>query len=427
MLSTIAKPFGWLMMWLYEFLGNYGLAVIIFGLIVKLILLPFMAKSKRSNMRMARLQPQIQELQKKHGGNQQKLNAEMQKLYREENVKPMSGCIWTLIPFPILIALYEAIRYPLTIMMGVPKALIEEGGAIFKKLGEMGFSATLSDAYVQIEQTKFISDNFAAFEGLSEKLRQIDYTFLGIDLGAQPQWKFLWSTDWSNPEVWLPGLGLFLIPIIAAALTFLSSKISQKVNPTANANNPQAGSMKTMLLIMPIITLWFAFMMPAALGVYWIASSFFGIIQDLILNKIFQKKLLEEEAESRARQRAREEELEAKRKETERLRAENATVINKNTSKKKQHIKERTEQENKAAEWEKKQNPGKEKVLEPGQVGTRRYARGRAYDPNRYGEETAPAAEETAVSEETEEVKTETPEIPAETAAETVEETAPAP
>lgn len=394
MLSTIAKPFGWLMMWLYEFVGNYGIAVILFGLIVKLILLPFMAKSKRSMMRTSRLQPQIQELQKKHGGNQQKLNAEIQKLYKEEKINPMSGCIWTLIPFPILIALYEAIRYPLTIMMGVPKALIEEGGAIFNKLQEMGFSSNLSESYLQIAQTKFISEHFDAFAGLSDKLKQIDYSFLGIDLGTEPQWNFLWKTDWSDPSVWLPGLGLFLIPIIAAALTYLSSKISQKINPSSvDPNNPQANSMKSMLIVMPIITLWFAFMMPAALGVYWIASSFFSILQDILLTSIYKKKMIEEDAAMQERLRQREEELEAKRIETERLRAANATAVNPNTSKRKQHKKERTEQEEKAAQWEKQFKPAKEKETPASQVGNRRYARGRAYDPNRFGKNNAPVSE----------------------------------
>jgi YidC/Oxa1 family membrane protein insertase len=139
MLKTIAIPFGWLMLTLYNITGNYGLAIILFALVVNLILLPFMMKSKKGMMRMTRLQPKIAELQRKHEGNQQKLNEEMSKLYREEKANPMSGCLWTLIPFPILIALYQAIRLPITTMMGVPSALMEEGGAIYQKLAELGW------------------------------------------------------------------------------------------------------------------------------------------------------------------------------------------------------------------------------------------------------------------------------------------------
>ena len=133
-MNTIAKPFGWLLMWLYELVNNYGIAIILFALAVKLILLPFMVKSKKSTLRVSSLQPQMDELKKKHGANNQKYNEEVQKLYASEHINPTSGCIWTLIPFPILIALYYAIRYPLTIMMRVPADLIAEGGAIFSKL-----------------------------------------------------------------------------------------------------------------------------------------------------------------------------------------------------------------------------------------------------------------------------------------------------
>jgi len=117
MLSAIAKPFGVLLMWLYEVTKNYGVAIILFGLIVKLILLPFQVKSKKSMMRSNRLQPQLKELEKQYGHDQQKYQLEVQKLYKENNVNPFSGCLWSLIPFPILLALYQAIRYPLTIMM----------------------------------------------------------------------------------------------------------------------------------------------------------------------------------------------------------------------------------------------------------------------------------------------------------------------
>lgn len=107
-MEFIAKPFGMLLMWLYEFTSNYGIAVILFALIVKIILLPFQLKSKRSMMRTSLLQDKMKEIEKKHGANKQKYNEEVQKLYQEEGINPMSGCIWTLIPFPILIALYQS-------------------------------------------------------------------------------------------------------------------------------------------------------------------------------------------------------------------------------------------------------------------------------------------------------------------------------
>ena len=115
----ICKIFAWPLVKFYELTGSYGLAVVFFALLVNLLMTPFMAKSKKSMMRTSRLQPRIAELQRRHEGNQQKLNEEMAKLYREEKINPMSGCLWSLIPFPILIALYSVIRQPLTKMMSL--------------------------------------------------------------------------------------------------------------------------------------------------------------------------------------------------------------------------------------------------------------------------------------------------------------------
>lgn len=399
MLEAIAKPFGWLLKFLYEFTGNYGIALILFALVIKLILLPFMIKSKKSTLRTARLTPKMKELEKKHGANKQKYNEEVQKLYREEGINPMSGCIWTLIPFPILLALYYAIRYPVTIMMGVGKDLFN--GAILDKLTSLGFTQTMSDTYVQIEQAQFISNHFDQFKGLSDKLIKMDFSFLGMDLGQMPNWKF-WKFDFSDPSVWLPQLGIFLIPVLAAVLTYLSSKIASKTNPAAEGTE---GTMKTMNLIMPIMTLWFGFIMPAAVGVYWASSMLFGVIQDIILNKTLGKSLAIEEAKRNEERRKREAELEEKRKETERLRAQNATMQNKNTSKRKQQMQERLERDQKSAEWEKTHVKKGKKVIsvdsveeEPSRVGDRPYARGRAYDPNRYSGAgaAAPAVKESA-------------------------------
>lgn len=395
MLDAIAKPFGWLLMRLYEIFGNYGIAIIMFALIVRLLLLPFMARSKRSSLKTTRLQPKMAELQKKHGANQMKYNEEIQKLYRQEKINPMSGCLWSLVPFPILIALYQAIRFPLTIMMGVPKALLETGGAILEKLNAMNFTTDISNAYLQIAQSQFISDHFSDFAGFSDKLVQIDYSFLGMNLGAQPKWNALFIVDWSDVTLWTQEVGLFMIPILAALLTFVSSWVSMKLNPITG---PQAGSMKMMLYMMPLVTLWMAFIMPASLGLYWIVGTVFAIFQDIILTKKYKKQLDAEDEEKRRIEKIREMELEEKRKETERLRAMNATVQNPNTSKKKQQKQQRQEHVEKASEWEKKGKPQKAEEGEPSRVGKRMYARGRAYDPNRYadnaGKETAAKPEE---------------------------------
>lgn len=399
-MDIIAKPFGMLLLWLYEFLHNYGLAIIFFALIVKLILLPFQWKSKKGMMRVSRLTPRIKELEKRHEGNQQKYQQEVAKLYKEEKASPMGGCIWTLIPFPLLIALYQAIRYPITIMMGVSKELLETGGAIAEKLTELGFSSNHSTSYIQIDYSQFITKHFNEFSAISDKLVALDYSFLGLNLGNVPKWNFFMTCDWSDVSSWLPALGMFLIPVISAVLSFLTTKISQATNPaTANAGTASstkvadqtANQMKILNYMMPLFSLYICFSMPAALGIYWIFNSVFAIIQDVILNRIFKRQLDAEDAERNARFAAREAEIEAKRLETERRRAEGETERASNTSKKKLQAQQKVEHDaiKAAAAREERQKrrgergiPAEDKPAS--QVGKRRYARGRAYVEDRF-------------------------------------------
>lgn len=398
MLDGIARPFGILLMWLYEFTHNYGLAVILFALIVKLILLPFMMKSKYGMMRVSMLQPKMKALEKKYSDNKLKYQEEVQKLYKDEGVNPASGCIWSLIPYPILIALYSAIRKPLTTMMGLAASELQDGSAILQTLSRLGFNPTASAAYLQIDQARFISNHFADFANLSDKLKNIDYSFLGLDLGVVPDWKF-WAFDWTNTSKLLPALGLLLIPVIAAFLTWLSTKINVKMNPNG------ADAAGSMMLMMPLMTLVFAFWMPAALGIYWAANTLFSIVQDVCLTKHYSKIIAAETAERDALRAKREAELEAKRKEAERLRAENITVRNENISKRRQQSKLKQERTEKAAEWA-RQNSGEAEDYEPSRVGNRRYARGRAYDPDRFAEnaggtDSEDASTDTAIKAET--------------------------
>ena len=392
MWATITKPFAWLMVKLYELTGNYGLAVILFALAVNLVLTPFMAKSKKSMMRSTRLQPRIQELQRRHEGNPQKLNQEMQNLYREEGVNPMSGCLWSLIPFPILIALYSVIRQPITRMMFAAQDVVTTLQDYFVAKG-LYTIPTKADAYVEIKLANLAHEHWDAvttdLAGKIDGLLDVDFGFLGLNLGSQPQWNFFVKTDWSDVSVWLPALGLFLIPFISAALSWLSMKVSNAANPQQDAQTQ--ASMKTMNLMMPLMSIWICFVMPAAMGIYWIANSVFGMIRDFVLTKVYKRKLDEEDAERQAMRSAREKELEEKRLETERLRAEGKTEKNTNTSKKKIQANEKQKQDERKAALDKAERAArrerlgiKEEEKPASQVGNRRYARGRAYVADRF-------------------------------------------
>ena len=392
MWAKITKPFAWLMVKLYELTGNYGVAVILFALAVNLILTPFMAKSKKSMMRSTRLQPRIQELQKRHEGNPQKLNQEMQNLYREEGINPMSGCLWSLIPFPILIALYSVIRQPITRMMFAAQDVVTTLQDYFVASG-LYTAPAKADAYVEIKLANLAHEHWDVvvtdLAGKIDGLLDVDFGFLGLNLGSQPQWNFFAKTDWSDVSIWLPALGLFLIPFISAALSWLSMKVSNAANPQQDAQTQ--ASMKTMNLMMPLMSIWICFVMPAAMGIYWIANSVFGMVRDFILTKVYKRKLDKEDAERQAMRSAREKELEEKRLETERLRAEGKTEKNANTSKKKIQANEKQKQDERKAALDKAERAARRERLgikegekPASQVGNRRYARGRAYVADRF-------------------------------------------
>jgi len=407
--EPIAVPFGWLMMRLYEFFYSYGLALFLIAVFVKVVLLPFQMKSKRGMMRQTRLQPRIAELQKKHAANKQKLNEEMAKLYKEEGVNPAAGCLWSFIQMPIMIALFIAIRQPLTLMMGLSESLFNRVDGVTGRILEVLESAGVTtytnevlttDWYVQINIAHDVSRFWEYFERLIppiEGLANIDFNLFGIiDLTKIPNWQFLWNPgdgiDTFN--LWMPGFLLFLLPILSGAAQFVSAGIMRKMNA---AGSPEAagGSAGKIIKFMPLMSVWFGFILPAALSFYWMIGTILQIAQDIWLTKKYTKILDEEDAEKAKVRAAREAELEAKRLETERRKAEGLAERNRNTSKNKKRKSNRQDQIDKAAEWEKKNTPVSAKTEEkdePGRVGNRRYARGRAYDPERFSKEAEDSA-----------------------------------
>ena len=411
---SFSSIFGWPLKLFYQLTGSYGIAVILFGILVNLILLPFMAKSKKSMMRVSRLNPKMKALQEKYAKDQQRLQQEQMKLYKEEGVSPMSGCLWTLIPFPILIALYAVIRQPLSKMMNLSaEAVTSLTDWVTKNAGYVASESGRASTYAEIQITDLIHQNWDAVTNalgtFGDKLMDINYRFLGINLGDQPTFQ-LWKLDWSSVSVWGPALGLFLIPVISAGMSWLSMYISQKTNPQQDAQ--AANTNRSMMIFMPLISLWICFSMPAAMGVYWIINSVCGIARDVLLTKVYTKKLDLEDALRTEKSEARalieaEAEHARQREETERRRAAGETENNRNTSKKKIQASQKQQDDERRAEAAREERAQKRARLgidEPekpaSQVGNRRYARGRAYDPNRFGAEYAPSerAEETETS-----------------------------
>ena len=377
----ICVPFAWLVRLFYNLTNSYGVALILFTLVIKLIMLPFQMKSKKSMMRMSRVSGQMQELQKRYAKNQAKLQEEMQKLYEEEGVNPMSGCLWSLIPFPILIALYSIIRQPITHFMMLSKDVLQ---TVVQSAADAGVNLTnivmmdkatgtpaLKDGLYQLASYGQINLVKAVQEmGLStpEGWFDMNYNFLGLDLTATP-WEYVKSFTFTWAVI-----GVILIPILAGLSQFVFSKLTMKTQP--QADDAGGASMKSMMYMMPLMSVYIAFIMPAALGVYWIAQSVFSLIQEAILNKTFSAKLSEEEeARFQARQADRQRRMEEARVQEQQRKQE---------EQKKKTLREKQQ----AAQAAKAVKAAKAatSTTEAGRVGDRPYARGRAYKADRYDE-----------------------------------------
>ena len=365
----ISVPFAWLLRQLYTLTGSYGMALILFTLVVKLVLLPFQIKSKKSMIRMNRFQPVINELRAKYANNPTKLNDEMQKLYREEGISPMSGCLWSFLPLPIMIALYSIIRMPLSRFMMLSEEVITEIRTLATSLGYVVSTGMggKTDFYEEIHLTNFIANHTESFIGQFDGLMEVNYGFLGLDLTAVPtdHLSSVFSGGWAS-------LGLVLIPIISGVLSFFQSKVAMATQPNSNGNDATARTSRMMFWMMPIMSLYIGFTLPAALGVYWIANSVFMIIQDVPMNKYFKAQMEKEDAAKAAEKR-----LDRMRRQEE---ARNAQ--------KREEEKKSLREKQKAAQIAKAEQAVKAKssTTEAGRVGDRPYARGRSFSPDHYGE-----------------------------------------
>jgi len=406
--DIVQVPFGWLMAQLYSFTSNYGVALIIFAILVKLILLPATAKGKKSSMKMSRLSPRLKAIQTKYADDQQKQSEAMQALYKEEGVSMGGGCLWSLLPLLILFPLYTVVRQPIVYMLG---ETAEAAGKIVEviKAGAAQGTFPAGNFYDQMIAAPLIPQFAEAIkEALPDisaaTLEGINFTFLGIDLGITPTWKFfdasVWKWDWAH-------IGGALLPVLSAAGQLLSILISQKMNNSLVTNekgiqdkktaeeSQQAQTSKMMMWVGPIMSLMIGYGIPGALSLYWFVQGLVTTVSDVYLTQKYRKIYDAEDAERLAKH-MEEEAIEA---EKERVRAErraaNPDGITANTSKKKmQQAKQKEQEAAKAAaakEYAVKKGiaPEEEEKKEDSALSgipSRPYCKGRAYDPNRYND-----------------------------------------
>ena len=293
----ISRPLGELLKICYLVVHNYGAALILFTLITRLLLFPLAVKQQKGMAEMARMQPKMQELQKKYAKDKTRLNEEMQKLYSEEGYSPLSGCLPMLIQLPILWGLFGVIYQPLTYMLGLSSTVITKIENILKPeilhlagISKPGTALSTLGQKLEIYTAQAMGQHMDKVGQLiPPNTPKLDFSLFGIpgiNLSSTPTWTSV----------------LIIIPILCYVTNFLSSWLSLKMNQAASAQQGGMNS-KIMLVIMPIVSTWFSFYVPAGIGFCWIVTNLFMLIQILIINRFYSMDKLKEQANAKADQR----------------------------------------------------------------------------------------------------------------------------
>lgn len=260
---------------IYNLVNNYGLAIILFSIVIKLILFPLSIKQYKSTAAMKKIQPELNKLQKKYGNDKEKLQKEQMALYEKYGINPMAGCLPTLIQMPILFALYRVIMMPLTYISGISEDKVTAVAEVLKL-------DTKTLAANQIKLTEMLN-NSATLEKVKDiipSFSQIDFSFLGLNLSETPHF----GVPKSAAEA-----ALWIIPILAGVTSLLSSIAMNKMSGMPQGSEQQSSQMKAMTYMMPLMSVYFCFILPAGMGIYWIINNVIAIAQQFVLNKIMFK------------------------------------------------------------------------------------------------------------------------------------------
>ena len=285
MFKLLANIFGYVLNFIYGIVNNYGVAIIIFTILLRLILLPMNIKQQKNMKKSAKIQSKMQELQDKYSNDAVRLNQEIQNLYKEENMSPFSGCLSSILQLIIIVSMFMLVANPLTYMKHLPEEQID---GYEEQLEQMGISTT---NYIEIAIIKNLSD--------TEEDVNINMDFLGLDLSDIP------SQNYSD-------ISVFIIPILYVITSIISMKIStqslsnknknekvevtkeeeklMKVDDKNNDLDAMEAMNKNMRYMMPIMSTMVALIAPLGLALYWFVSNVVMILERIIARKVIKDK-----------------------------------------------------------------------------------------------------------------------------------------
>lgn len=300
-MGAIANLFGYLLNFLYNLFNNYGIAIIVFTILLRIILIPITVSQQKSMKKNAKVQEKMKEIQKKYKNNPEKLNQETIELYKREKVSPFSGCLSSIIQIILIISVFWLVSKPLTYMKKVDSNKVNEYIEQIKT--EDGKASAYPE--IQIIQTKSAEDSEVA----------INMDFLGLDLSKVPNQN-------------LKDIKVYIIPILYVITSFVSIKMTNNMQDKAKekkkaeqqkkatenneiseekaliaeeeakseeAMEAMQDMTKSMNYMIPIMSITIAFIAPLGLALYWLVSNIAMIIERIIINKISENKKEEEE------------------------------------------------------------------------------------------------------------------------------------
>ena len=311
-MGFISELFGYLLNWLYDIFNNYGIAILIFSVVLRIILIPITIKQQKSMKKSAELQAEMSEIQKKYKNNPEKLNQETIELYKREKMSPSSGCLSSILQLIIILSVFWLVSQPLTYMKKIDKDLIEKYSTEMKESGYNSNNSYIQIATIDYAETKYQEitkqleqEEVENREELVKKQEEynklrLNMNFLGIDLSKVPTQSL---NDWR----------VYVIPILYVLTSIISIKITtstqknkqnkdivvseneknneEEVDPTEQMQQMS----KSMMYMMPAMSVMIAIIAPLGLALYWLMSNILMIIERLIINK-FMKKDDEEES-----------------------------------------------------------------------------------------------------------------------------------
>jgi len=295
MFQFFANIFGYILNIINNFVGNYGLAIILFTVLIKLLMLPLSIKQQKTMKKSTKLQEQMKILQFKYKNDPEKLNREMMDLYKKENMSPFSGCLSAIIQFILLISIFYMVRSPLTYMEKIDATQLDKYVQQMKDDGK-----EVSQAYSEIDiirELDYLKEKLPEDENLSKV--NLNMQFLGLDLGKIPQQNL---NDWT----------VYIIPILYIISTFISMRITTSMQTKKKKNedviditedkenkensgeernemeDAMAQSNKMMSWMMPIMSVSISLVAPLGLALYWLINNVLMIFERLILDKVIK-------------------------------------------------------------------------------------------------------------------------------------------